>query len=97
MTGEISLRGRVMQIGGLKEKLLAAHREGIATVLIPEDNRKDLEEVPENVREALEIIPVKTVDKVLEYALGKKSLAGKNITAQIAMKGMKSAREYLTT
>jgi ATP-dependent Lon protease len=58
MTGEITLRGRVLPIGGLKEKLLAALRGGIKTVLIPEDNAKDLAEIPENVKNALEIIPV---------------------------------------
>lgn len=69
MTGEISLRGRVLPIGGLKEKLLAAHRGGIKTVLIPQDNLKDLEEIPENVKRGLKIIPVATVDDVLKNAL----------------------------
>ena len=69
MTGEISLRGRVLPIGGLKEKLLAAVRGGIKTVLIPEDNEKDLADIPDNVLDALEIIPVSTVDQVLEHAL----------------------------
>lgn len=69
MTGEITLRGRVLPIGGLKEKLLAAHRSNIRTVLIPKQNTKDLEEVPENVRDALEIVPVKHFDEVLRYAL----------------------------
>ncbi|QDG51803.1 endopeptidase La [Persicimonas caeni] len=69
MTGEITLRGRVLPIGGLKEKLLAAHRTGIRTVLIPKQNTKDLEEVPEVVRDALEIVPVKHFDEVLRYAL----------------------------
>lgn len=72
MTGEITLRGRVLPIGGLKEKLLAAHRAGIDTVLIPKENLKDLEEVPENVREAITIIPAETVDMVLETALCEK-------------------------
>jgi ATP-dependent Lon protease len=63
MTGEITLRGRVLAIGGLKEKLLAAHRAGITTVLIPEDNRKDLADVPAAVRDALTIIPVKHADE----------------------------------
>lgn len=72
MTGEVTLRGRVLAIGGLKEKLLAALRGGIKTVLIPQENEKDLEEVPENVREGLEIIPVKTVDDVLAHALTEK-------------------------
>jgi len=69
MTGEITLRGEVLPIGGLKEKLLAAHRGGIATVLIPEDNRKDLAEIPKNVKDKLDIRPVKWIDEVLEMAL----------------------------
>jgi ATP-dependent Lon protease len=69
MTGEITLRGEVTAIGGLKEKLLAALRGGIKTVLIPEENVKDLQEIPENVKNGLEIVPVKWVDKVLEIAL----------------------------
>ena len=69
MTGEVTLRGRVLPIGGLKEKLLAALRGGIKTVLIPQDNEKDLVEIPANIREGLEIIPVKHVDQVLARAL----------------------------
>ncbi|MDR1967526.1 MAG: endopeptidase La [Burkholderiaceae bacterium] len=69
MTGEITLRGEVTAIGGLKEKLLAALRGGIRTVLIPEENVKDLQEIPPNVKEGLTIIPVKWIDKVLEIAL----------------------------
>jgi ATP-dependent Lon protease len=69
MTGEITLRGEVLPIGGLKEKLLAAHRGGIKTVLIPDENVKDLAEIPDNVKNKLEIIPVKWIDKVLEIAL----------------------------
>jgi ATP-dependent Lon protease len=69
MTGEITLRGEVLPIGGLKEKLLAAHRGGIKVVLIPEENVKDLAEIPDNVKNHLEIIPVKWIDKVLEIAL----------------------------
>ena len=71
MTGELTLRGRVLPIGGLKEKLLAALRGGIKTVLIPKDNEKDLAEIPENVKRKLEIIPVTMVDEVLEKALDK--------------------------
>ncbi|MDM0044211.1 endopeptidase La [Variovorax dokdonensis] len=71
MTGEITLRGEVTAIGGLKEKLLAALRGGIKTVLIPEENAKDLQDIPENVKNGLEIIPVKWIDKVLEVALEK--------------------------
>ncbi len=69
MTGEITLRGRVLPIGGLKEKLLAALRGDIKTVLIPKDNEKDLVEIPDNVKEGLEIIPVESVDEVLRHAL----------------------------
>jgi len=69
MTGEISLRGKVLPIGGLKEKLLAAHRGGIKTVLIPKDNVKDLEEIPDNVKENLAIHSVETIDEVLGLAL----------------------------
>jgi ATP-dependent Lon protease len=69
MTGEVTLRGRVLPIGGLKEKLLAALRGGIKTVLIPDENEKDLAEIPKNVIEGLKIIPVKTVDEVLKIAL----------------------------
>jgi ATP-dependent Lon protease len=71
MTGEITLRGEVTAIGGLKEKLLAALRGGIKTVLIPEENAKDLQDIPENVKNGLEIVPVKWIDKVLEVALEK--------------------------
>ncbi len=69
MTGEITLRGEVTAIGGLKEKLLAAHRGGIKTVMIPEENVKDLQEIPENVKNNLEIVPVRWIDRVLEVAL----------------------------
>ncbi len=69
MTGEITLRGEVLPIGGLKEKLLAAHRGGIDTVLIPEENRRDLTEIPENIKDQLVVKPVKWIDEVLEVAL----------------------------
>ncbi|MCP5264560.1 MAG: endopeptidase La [Burkholderiaceae bacterium] len=72
MTGEITLRGEVLPIGGLKEKLLAAHRGNIKTVLIPEENVKDLAEIPDNVKNKLEIVPVKWIDRVLEVALAGK-------------------------
>ncbi len=72
MTGEITLRGEVTAIGGLKEKLLAALRGGIKTVLIPEENVKDLQEIPDNVKSGLEIVPVRWIDKVLEVALESK-------------------------
>jgi ATP-dependent Lon protease len=69
MTGEVTLRGRVLPIGGLKEKLLAALRAGITTVLIPDENEKDLADIPDNVKSGLKIIPVKTVGEVLKVAL----------------------------
>jgi ATP-dependent Lon protease len=69
MTGEITLRGEVLPIGGLKEKLLAAHRGGISTVLIPQENEKDLAEIPKNIKDKLDIVPVKWIDRVLELAL----------------------------
>jgi ATP-dependent Lon protease len=69
MTGEITLRGEVLPIGGLKEKLLAAHRGGIETVLIPADNEKDLAEIPKNIKDKLNIVPVKWIDEVIELAL----------------------------
>ena len=71
MTGEITLRGEVLPIGGLKEKLLAAHRGGITTVIIPQENEKDLAEIPKNIKSKLEIIPVRWVDEVLDIALTK--------------------------
>ncbi len=72
MTGEITLRGRVLPIGGLKEKLLAALRAGITTVFIPKDNEKDLAEIPDNVRKNLTLIPVAHVDDVIGQALVRK-------------------------
>jgi ATP-dependent Lon protease len=69
MTGEITLRGRVLPIGGLKEKLLAALRGGLKTVLIPKENEKDLAEIPDNVKRGLKIIPVSNVDELLGQAL----------------------------
>jgi ATP-dependent Lon protease len=69
MTGEITLRGEVLPIGGLKEKLLAAHRGGIETVLIPAENERDLVEIPKNIKQSLDIRPVRWIDEVLEHAL----------------------------
>jgi len=85
MTGEITLRGEVLQIGGLKEKLLAAHRGGIKTVLIPEENVKDLAEIPDNVKNKLDIHPVKWIDSVLEMALERKPepLANEEVAAAL--------------
>ncbi len=86
MTGEITLRGEVTAIGGLKEKLLAALRGGIKTVLIPEENAKDLQDIPDNVKAGLEIVPVKWIDKVLEVALERHPtpLAEEEATAVVA-------------
>ena len=75
MTGEITLRGEVTAIGGLKEKLLAAHRGGVKTVLIPEENVKDLQDIPENAKNNLEIVPVKWIDQVLAVALERMPVA----------------------
>ncbi len=75
MTGEITLRGEVLPIGGLKEKLLAAHRGGIKTVIIPEENRRDLTDIPDNIKEQLDIIPVQWIDDVLGIALQHKPVA----------------------
>ena len=69
MTGEITLRGRVLPIGGLREKSIAAHRSGLKTILIPFDNQKDLEEVPLSVKNSLNIIPVETIDDVVKHAI----------------------------
>lgn len=88
MTGEITLRGEVLPIGGLKEKLLAAHRGGIKTVLIPEQNVKDLAEIPDNVKNKLEIVPVRWIDKVLKIALERQPtpLADEEVAAETVAK-----------
>lgn len=95
MTGEITLRGEVTAIGGLKEKLLAALRGGIKTALIPEDNVKDLQEIPENVKSGLEIVPVKWIDQVLDIALASKPvpLTDEEISAALAASISKPAGE----
>ncbi|PZP49603.1 MAG: endopeptidase La, partial [Azospira oryzae] len=72
MTGEITLRGEVLPIGGLKEKLLAAHRAGVKVVLIPQENVKDLAEIPDNIKNRLEIHPVRWIEQVLDMALERK-------------------------
>ena len=95
MTGEITLRGEVLPIGGLKEKLLAAHRGGISTVLIPDENEKDLAEIPKNIKDKLNILPVKWIDQVLELALQQMPIpesksAGKKSKAESPPKGRKS-------
>ena len=73
MTGEITLRGRVLPIGGLKEKVLAAHRAGIRTVILPQENEKDLEDIPDDVRTEMTFLPVSHADEVLKIALLEKT------------------------
>jgi ATP-dependent Lon protease len=85
MTGEITLRGEVLPIGGLKEKLLAAHRGGIKTVLIPEENVKDLTEIPDNIKNRLDIHPVKWIDQVLDMALERKPTPLPELAAPVAL------------
>jgi ATP-dependent Lon protease len=91
MTGEITLRGQVLRIGGLKEKLLAAHRGGIKTVIIPDENEPDLKEIPDNIKADMHIKPVKWIDEVLQIALEKMpeplsddAYLGKDTTAKTA-------------
>ncbi len=86
MTGEITLRGEVLPIGGLKEKLLAAHRGGIKTVLIPMDNVKDLEDIPDNVKSEVEIIPVKWIDDVITVALQNNPFGMEPVTNKVTLK-----------
>jgi ATP-dependent Lon protease len=90
MTGEITLRGEVLEIGGLKEKLLAALRGGIKEVIIPKDNEKDLVEIPENVKKGLKIHPVKFVDEVFAIALKNKPTKLKTIKKSSAVSGKKN-------
>ena len=98
MTGEITLRGEVLPIGGLKEKLLAAHRAGIKTVLIPEENRKDLAEIPDNVKENIDIKPVQWIDEVLQEALvhAPESLSGAKTGAKVSKNKKSSASNVQT-
>jgi ATP-dependent Lon protease len=97
MTGEITLRGEVLPIGGLKEKLLAAHRGGIKTVLIPEENVKDLVEIPDNIKNRLEIIPVKWIDQVLELALERMPEPAADSTAPVPAAADDKASSTLLT
>ena len=92
MTGEITLRGEVLPIGGLKEKLLAAHRGGIKLALIPEENIKDLTDIPDNVKNAIEIVPVRWIDKVLELALEKMPEALPELTAEEIAKAAEASK-----
>jgi ATP-dependent Lon protease len=99
MTGEITLRGNVLPIGGLKEKLLAAHRGQIKHVIIPDENKKDLEDIPANVLKSLTIHPVKTIDEVLEIALVENDIIRKNIDvlAKDVVKSKKNKNKSLHT
>ena len=97
MTGEITLRGIVLPIGGLKEKLLAAHRAGIKKVIIPMENKKDLAEVPKSILETMEIIPVKNVDEVLKIALIKPLKRVEWVEVDQISKNEKSKKEELST
>ena len=76
MTGEITLRGEVLSIGGLNEKLLAAQRSGMTTVLLPQENMKDLTEIPDKVKEGLRLIPISTIDAALPYVFGARAHRG---------------------
>jgi ATP-dependent Lon protease len=96
MTGEITLRGEVLPIGGLKEKLLAAHRGGITTVLIPDENEKDLAEIPKNIKDKLNIVPVKWIDQVLEHALQRMPIPESESSAKKA-KASTAAKEPKST
>ncbi len=100
MTGEITLRGQVLPIGGLKEKLLAAHRGGIKTVIIPDENARDLKEIPDNIKSELDIRPVKWIDEVLELALESTPKPLAKDTAKVAVekkKRGKSEQDQIST
>ena len=97
MTGEVTLRGHVLQIGGLKEKLLAAHRAGIPKVIIPEDNKKDLAEIPKNILNNIDIKTVKTVDEVLKIALVKELKPTEWIEVEDLPKSKRSEKESTLT
>ena len=97
MTGEITLRGVILPIGGLKEKLLAAHRAGIKKVLIPMENKKDLAEVPKSILETMEIIPVENVDEVLKIALTKPLKRVEWVEVDQIAKKDKAKKEELST
>ena len=90
MTGEVTVTGQVLPIGGLKEKLLAAHRAGIKTVLIPKDNEKDLVEIPKKVKEDIKLIPVETADQVIKIALTKELKPTEWVEVDITKKDDKS-------
>jgi ATP-dependent Lon protease len=93
MTGEITLRGEVLPIGGLKEKLLAAHRGGITTILIPQENERDLVEIPKNIKDKLDIRPVRWIDEVLEVALAEKPKPREVKPAEVSNSGTEAKTE----
>ena len=93
MTGEITLRGQILKIGGLKEKLLAAKRGGIKNVIIPKDNQPDLQEIPDQIKDSLNIIPVEWVDEIVSLALEKEPLPFKKSNKPKKQKTIKSSSE----
>ena len=93
MTGEITLRGQILKIGGLKEKLLAAKRGGIKNVIIPKDNQPDLQEIPDQIKDSLNIIPVEWVDEIVSLALEKEPLPLKKTNKSKKQKTLKSSTE----
>ena len=93
MTGEITLRGQILKIGGLKEKLLAAKRGGIKNVIIPKDNQPDLQEIPDQIKDSLNIIPVEWVDEIVSLALEKEPLPLKKSNKPKKQKTIKSSSE----
>jgi ATP-dependent Lon protease len=93
MTGEISLRGRVLPVGGIKEKCLAALRAKVFTIIIPERNKKDLEDIPKDIRKKLKFIPVKHMDEVLDIVFKKKRKASPKKPAQKAKSGAKKTKK----
>jgi len=95
MTGEITLRGNVLPIGGLKEKVIAAYREGMKTIILPKENERDIEEIPENVREKLTFVPVSHMDEVLKTALLPKETA-KAAPAAKGPQGVQTAQDTKT-
>jgi ATP-dependent Lon protease len=100
MTGEITLRGEVLKIGGLKEKLLAARRGGIKTVLIPQGNVRDLKEVPDNIKDELEIKPVKWIDEVLNLVLTRQPVPWEKeeeIPQKVSTKKKQSSKKSIGT
>jgi ATP-dependent Lon protease len=90
MTGEITLRGKVLPIGGVKEKLLAAHRSGLKTIIVPKDNEKDLADIPKNVLDSLDVYMVESMDEVLKIALAE-PLSGLRVAPPASIAGDSTA------